>query len=234
MKPNPGHLPGVEEIAGEGYGELFDYYPKTAAGEIDEHDGDFYYGRNVIWAGDQGRMVRADPDYLQHVWGNIFDPDKLAAIVSGIEEADERLVFVAPYGTASKIDLQSVKESHEYAEDEGLDRPYTTGDEELDRYLVEPEQVLYEYADEPGDEAWEEARADIEDRLQEALANDEGDLGQWVVTIRDGNHRAFGALMAGEPYVYVMLSDNQMQDLQVARDNGTLTDKQRELLDMLD
>lgn len=220
-------------MAAEGYGELSDYYPKTAAGEIDEHDGDFYYGRNVVWAGEQGRMVRADPDYLQHIWGNIFDPDKLAAIVSGIEEADDRLVFVAPYGTVGRIGLQDVKESHEYAEDEGLDRPYTTGNDELDRYLVDRDDVLDEYGDE-GDLDRVQAEKDLDAALAEAVQDGAGDLGEWVVTIRDGNHRAFGALMAGEPYVYVMVSDNQMQDLHDARDNGTLTDEQDELLEMLD
>ena len=54
------------------------------------------------------------------------------------------------------------------------------------------------------------------------------------MTIRDGNHRAFGALVAGEPYVYVMVSDNQLQDLRDAEEKGTLTDEQQELLERLD
>lgn len=234
-RPNQGHLPGLVELADMGAGNFEDYYPQSAAGEVEYREGDLYYGRNVIWVGDEGRMIKADPEYTQHIWGNIFDEDKLAAVVSGIDEADDRVMFVAPYGDASRIDLQDVKESHEGGwEDDGLDRPYTTGDEELDRYLVDPEEVLYEYGDEPGDETWEEARADIEERMEAAVAGGEGDLGQWVVTIRDGNHRAFGALIAGEPYVYVMLSDNQVQTIRDYAEKGNLPEQYAELLDMLD
>ena len=156
MRPNQGHLPGVEAMAVAGYGELEDYFPKTAAGEMEYSDENLYYGRNVMWDGDEGRMVRAYPEYTQHIWGNIFDADKLAAIVSGIEQAEDRLVFTAPYGTVGRIGLDEVKESHEYFEDEGLDRPYTTGDEELDRFLVDEDEVLDEYG-EAGDEERDEA-----------------------------------------------------------------------------
>lgn len=232
-RPNQGHLPGVEQIAIEGSGELEDYFPKTGAGELSEEQGDLYYGRNIIWIGDEGRMMRAYPDYTQHIWGNIFDPDKLAAVVSGVDEAKDRLMFFAPYGTVGRIGLQEVKESHDYFADEGLDRPYTTDNEELDRFLVDPDDVLDDYG-EPGDDERTEREADIRQELADAVANDDGDLGAWVVTIRDGNHRAFGALLSGEPYVYVMVSDNQMQDLEEAQKKGTLTDEQAELLEMLD
>jgi hypothetical protein len=234
-RPNQGHLPYLTELADTGHGDFEDYYPLSAAGEVPHHESDLYFGRNVIWVGDEGRMLKVDPDYAQHTWGNTFDKDKLAAVVSGIENADDRVMFYAPYGDALRIELEDVKESQEGGwEDDSLDRPYTTGDEELDRYLVDPEDVLSEYGDEPGDEAWEEAREDIGERLQEAVADNEGDLGQWAITIRDGNHRSFGALIAGEPYVYVMLSDDQWYTIKGRADKGQLTEQDVELLEMLD
>jgi hypothetical protein len=216
-----------------GVGEFEDYFPQSASGEMAGEE-PAYFGRNVIWIGDEGRMVRASPDYTQHIWGNIFDEDKLAAVVSGIKEAEGRTYFVAPYGTISKIDLNSVRESMSYWEDEGLDRPYTTGDDDLDAYVKDPEQALQDetYA-EPGDKEWEEAKAEFEEQLQDAVDSDDGDLGEWVVTVRDGNHRTFGSFLAGEPYTWVMLSDNQYQDLMHAKKKGTLTEDQKELLEML-
>jgi hypothetical protein len=232
-RPNQGHLPGVQLMLEQGEGALEDYFPETAAGEMEVLDENLYYGRNVIWDGYEGRMIRAYPDYTQHIWGNIFDADKLAAVVSGIDEAEDRLVFTAPYGTASRIDLETVAESQSGWEDDGLDRPYTTGDDELDRFLLDEAEVLDEYG-EPGDEDRDEAAQDLRERLSEAVRDDEGDLGQWVVTIRNGNHRGFGAFLAGEPYVYVMLSANQVQDLREGVSKGTLTDEDKELLELLD
>jgi len=233
-RQNPGHLPSVTEIAEQGYGEFEDYFPASAAGEMDTDQGDAYHGRNVIWLGDEGRMFRVDPDYLTHIWGNIFDEDKLAAVVNGIEQAEERVTFFAPYGQVTKVGLDEVRESIQYADDEGLDRPLSTGDEELDQYLIDPEEVLEEYAD-PDDEPKEFAskKAEFDRQLREAVDSDEGDLGSWTATIRDGNHRAFGALVAGEPYIWMILYDNDYQDLVQSIKAGTPTDEQLELWELL-
>lgn len=229
MKPNQGHLASVEALAEEGSGDFEDYYPESASGELKDEQTP-YFVRNVIWIGDEGKMLRADPQYMQHIFGNIFDPDKLAAIVNGIHDSDERTYFYAPYGTASRVNLQDIAESQAYWEDEGLDRPLTTGGEELDRYLADSSEVLSEYGEE-GDEEWKEAKERLDEEAADASG---GDLGEWVVTVRDGNHRAFGAVLAGEPYVYVRLEDNQYQDLMLAKKKGTLTESEAELLEMLD
>jgi hypothetical protein len=222
---NQGHLQSVGEIAEQGFGFLEDYYPESASGELLKEcpEEDRAYARDVVWCGRKGEMLRVGPDYLQHIWGNIFDPNKLAAVVTGVQQAPERIGFYAPVATVSKIDLTSVKESIEYDVDEGLDRPYTTGDEELDKYLVDPDEVLdtyaasWDYEEEEDDPDYKAARQnakeEIERRLVEAVAHNEGDLGQWEVTVRNGNHRAFGALIAGEPYIFVWLDDNQLQEL---------------------
>lgn len=193
---NPGDVEWLEDLAEEGEGYFDDYYPVSAAGEMEPSDP--YYGRNVIWDGIDGRMMRVGPRYARAIEGNIFDPDKLAAVRDGILEAEDRVVLTAPYGTASVVTPQDVKESIEYANDYP-DYVLTTGDDELDRWLVEGDNYIL--------------RHDLQQRLAVAVARNEGDLGEIIFTFRDGNHRAFGAFAAGEPYVYAILEDNQFQDL---------------------
>jgi len=233
-RSNPGHLPGLADLAEWGTGEFEDYYPSSASGEIFEEwpspPHDYYSGRRVVWIGTEGRMIRAQPEYLQHIWGNIFDQDKLAAVASGISSATGPVGIIAPYGQAGVIDPVRVKESIEYAEDEGLDEPYTTGDEELDAYLTDPGAAIEERAD-LEESSEEEARALFEAELAAAVAAGDGDLGEIAVTVRDGNHRAFGALLGGEPYVYVMLMDNDYQRLMEGRYPLSGDDKLREALE---
>jgi hypothetical protein len=196
---NPGSLARLEALADEGSGDFEEHYPQSARGEYDAEAEDIYYGRDVLWIGTEGRMVKVDPDYAMAIWGNTFDADKLAAVVQGIRDADDRVVFVAPYGTVVKIDPTVVKESIEYADEEEMDRPYTTGDEELDRYLVDPDE-------------FKGRKREMQAKLKVAVKRSSGDLGKFQFTIRDGNHRAFGAMLAGEPYIYMIVADNQMQD----------------------
>lgn len=42
---------------------------------------------------------------------------------------------------------------------------------------------------------------------------DERDIGKLLYTMRDGNHRVFGALIGGEKHVWMNLADNQLQDV---------------------
>lgn len=229
---NQGHYSSVESLAEEGFGEFGDYFPESARGDLTDEQTP-YFGRNVVWVGDDGKMIRADSQYVLHIFGNIFDADKLSAVVSGIRDSEDRVYFYAPYGTVSRIGTAVVAESQQYWEDEGLDRPYTTGDEELDRYLVDADSVLGDYGEE-GDAEWMENKSRIEGEIKDAVDSDDGDLGGWVVTVRDGNHRTFGALVAGEPYVYVRVASNQIQDLRRDEAAGALSDEDEELLGMLE
>lgn len=42
---------------------------------------------------------------------------------------------------------------------------------------------------------------------------DESDIGQFIYQIRDGNHRVFGAFLAGEKKAWIHLSKNRLQDV---------------------
>jgi hypothetical protein len=238
MVPNASHLDGVARLVEEAEAETLDdfeaYYPASASGELAEDVGDaeLYAGRDVVWIGSPGRMVRVDPAYVRHIEGNIFYGDKLAAVVAGIRAAEDRVPFVAPYGQATKIGLQDIAESQEYWEDEGLDRPLTTGDEDVDAYLVDAAGYLDHFG-EPGDEEYEEAKQEMDEAVA-ALEKGDGDFGEWTFVVRDGNHRAFGALIAGEPYVWMILTDNDYQDLREQAENGFRAPEYAELWGMLE
>lgn len=220
---NPDQWHTWASLAEEGHGSCEDHYPVSAEGEeselLDERY-DAYYGRNVIWLGRTGEMFRAYPRYIEAIEGNIFDEDQLAAVVDCIESSPSRVPFIAPVADVVLIDPTTVRESMEYEPDD----PWTTGDNELDEWLQDPEEYILSNLgmgldDEDG--TWQEAadalHAEMKERLQDAVDNNEGDLGKFVVQIRDGNHRAFGALASGEPYIYVWLIDWALQD---ARDGS--------------
>lgn len=218
---NPSHFQSVVDLAETGHGTFEDFeelYPESARGEIKARKRDLYYGRNVIWAGDHGRMIRVSPENIEHIWGNIFDADQLAAIVAGIRDADDRVIFYAPYGEVSFVEIQDIKESIEafaHGDDDGMDAPLSTGDEDLDKWILDREEFIDDliWDRDVQFEEYTNLVREMNERLQEAIDTNQGDLGSLRFQIRDGNHRAFGALLAGEPYIYMIVSDNQMQDL---------------------
>lgn len=224
---NPGDLQALESLldtSNASYEDFEDYYPASARGDLEEEAEQYpdtvYVARNVVWLGTEGKMLRVDPDYAYHIQGNIFDSDKLGAVVEGVVHHPTKVHFYAPYGTASKIDVNDVRESLQYEDDD----PLSTGDDDLDEYLLDPDAFLEEY---------EEDRDEMEQALVEAEEEGSGDLGSWTFTFRDGNHRAFGSLLADEPYVWAILEDNQYQDLVEAKKRGTMTEEQKELWEML-
>jgi hypothetical protein len=186
--------------------EFEDYFPETAKGEYSVRRRDLYTGVNVRWDGYEGRMIRVTPDEAVQMDQNIFDPYKLAAVVYAVEHHPEKLTFIAPYGSVTKIGLEDIRESIQYGDED----PLTTGDEVLDEYLADPEEALALY---DGDERLE-LQNELEEGLRDVVALEEGNIGDIRVQIRDGNHRAFGALIGGEPYIWVIVSDNQMQDIE--------------------
>jgi len=183
------------------------YDPSEYYEDMDERDKgsyeDTYCVRDVCWVGERGRMVRVSQDQIYPIQGNEFDQTKYNAVISKIRQSEGQTYFYAPYGDMSLINVDDIKESIEYGDDYGLSRQLTTGDEDLDQFLVSDEED-YE----------EEELAVLQESLAYAISNQDGDIGNLMFQVRDGNHRAFGAFGAGEPYIWVMLSSNQYNDIQ--------------------
>jgi len=207
-----------------------EYYPATATGTYPvEYEGNLYRGGNVVWNGIEGHMVRVPSENV--VWNsqNLLDGDKLIAIAEGINSIrDYDVIFTAAWGEIHKVTLEKVKESIEYQKD----TPYevlTTGDEELDEFLIDPGEVIITYHDTDEPEKFCEKLQEFREAVQDAVDNEEGDLGDWHFTPVDGHHRLFGAILSGEPYVWVMLSGNQISSAQRGE-----TEDDRERAEMLE
>jgi hypothetical protein len=201
-----------------GYDE--DFYPDLGSDEIKretEFD-NLYHGRNVIWIGESGKMVKADSHYVYPIQGNIFYEEKISQLAEKIASSPEKMVLHAPYGEMSKVGLSEVEESIQYQEDYSH-APLTTGDEDLDEYLKDKEEYLNnnaEYDDEYEviKSSYDELKDELELQLKKAEESGDGDLGEFIFQIRDGNHRAFAAINAGEKYIWLMISKNQMQNIE--------------------
>ena len=191
------------------------FYPRSARGDDLTYVGEeVHWGRNVGWPGTPREMVSVDPDYAFPIEGNLFDWDKLASVAEGIRSAPGRVTLRPGYGEFFVINRGDIAESLQYGEDQTLGRSYTTGDEELDAYLMDPEDAI---SDRDflavGERGYKTALARFEKELRQAERNQDGDFGELAVQVRDGNHRTFGAILAGEPVVWLTISRNQLQDL---------------------
>ena len=63
-------------------------------------------------------------------------------------------------------------------------------------------------------ESYDKLKSELELQLKEAEESGSGDLGKFIFQIRDGNHRAFAAIEAGEKYIWIKISDNQIQNIE--------------------
>lgn len=227
---NPSTVESLRQSISD-YGPKFarkfeEFYPHSAAGELRPHATEkLYKGKKVHWIGTPGHMVRVTPDYVRNLEGNIFDPEKLAAVSWFIRRSDEPVIMRPGYGqVVATTSIDDIAESLQYAKDAeifGEDRTLSTDDEELDAYLKDPKAYLSDnirWYDGPGSESDDEAvakaglRAQMEEKKAEAVREGWGDLGARRFTILDGNHRSFGALLAGEPYIWIRLLENDYQD----------------------
>jgi hypothetical protein len=185
--------------------------------EEDVDPGSVYWGdrRGVGWIGTPGTMMKLGWDQLQATQFNPFEWEKVAAFAEIIRSGDGVLI-PAPDAMLLRVDLTQVEESQQAALTDELDssfgmtRPFTSGDEELDEYLRDSDEYTEEHADEYGDEETDEYEdqaeklmADMAARAEDAVAGGGGDLGKLVAFLRDGNHRAFGAQLAGQSHVWV-------------------------------
>jgi len=101
-----------------------------------------FVGKNVIWYGDPDQMIVIPAEDVHGMSGNIYDYEKLQFVVDLILESPELVEFECSYGIGSVVTLIDIRE-HQEAEvqdrfmidQDGHDRPYSTGDNELDKYI---------------------------------------------------------------------------------------------------
>ena len=115
-------LTSLAALLVDSWTDLEDHYPETAADTLEGDRGD-----RVFWAGNvgymgptDGTMVPVAAEYLTPIWGNIFDSDKLSALV---QAAQERSIVVTPgYANFNVITANDVRESQEYEDDDEVVR----------------------------------------------------------------------------------------------------------------
>lgn len=163
-------------------------------------------GRRLAWAPNAAHPVlRVGPDQVIATAGNLFDPVKLATFASMIRSGDIRAAHM-PMAHSDVVRIIDVEETQQARPDDlafdGMTRPFTTGDEDLDAYLRDPDEYV-----EANEIYSEDVRAEMDAAKATAAAEGWGDIGTQVVRLNSGNHRAFAAFMAGEPYIFVELLD---------------------------
>lgn len=192
---------------------LADFYPKSASRELEPYQGWISMrDRGVRWFVEPGSAVWIESRYLRPIPGNIFDEHKLGAVAKAVKEArrsGEPVPMYAGYGQVHRLTPEWIAESLAYRDD-NLGQPFSTGDQDLDDWLVRWYQSGYGSKRTGGDL---EEDAEMKERLALAGLHGQGDLGKWTATVRDGNHRTFGAVLGGEEKVAIRLYDNDEQDL---------------------
>lgn len=185
---------------------LRSFYENSSDGTLTPYHGWVgIQGRGVEWYVPSGLAVVLPYRMVRPIDGNIFDSSKLGAVASSIRRAanrGERVPLYAGYGQVYQIDSQFVAESLCY----GDGAPFTTGDTRLDDWLKRKNL---------GETTPKEDVA-FERILKRAVDLRQGDLGQFAATVRDGNHRTFGAILGGEQEVAIRLYDNDIEEVREA------------------
>lgn len=184
----------------------------------DDRRKDPYYGRNIIWYGEKGRMVKVTPQNSEPMWGNIFDNNKINDTAKAIRNSEDRAEFNAPLAHITIIDILYIEENLQANEhgdlmyDPAIDdvHIFTTGDDELDAYLLNSEEFLDDNSYD--DEERQELEAAMENYKKQAQAEEWGDVGNLHITLRDGNHRRVAAFRSGEPFIWATVATQGLKD----------------------
>ena len=190
------------------FGDHYDTLDKRDTVGYDE-----YYGRNIIWLGEKGKMIKATPHNSEPIWGNIFDADKTEQTADDIRYSEDRVKFYAPYGMVTIIDIQDIEENIQAAAhgdlmfDPAIDdyHLYSTDDDDLDAYLLDSEEYI-------GDNAFDDDEItsltnEMEQMKLDAQSEGWGDIGDISIQVRDGNHRRTAAFASGESHIWVTVVD---------------------------
>lgn len=240
------------DLIQDGYNLCFEAFEPTIDPQVKKLSARFV-GRGVTWYGSPQQMIVIHKDYVDGMWGNIYDHEKMDELTEMIRNHDENVEIECSYAQGSIVNFQQIKEEQESFADgrfetdyDGKRKPASIGDDQLDSYIGSKylEEVgkygtdlsmfvpfkfklaLAEGNDEGlaekfksmlqeklGDDVTENEINDfieIELELRNAIANDGGDLNTFRAELRDGHHRVFGAINAGEIYVCMNLDKDDI------------------------
>jgi hypothetical protein len=129
-------------------GEYFD----NKLSEDDKKHTATYVGRGVTWFGHPGSMVVIHKDYVDGMFGNIYDSDKLSSLTDMIKYSEDNIELECSYGYGTIVDLDDIKEHQEAVRSDrfnsdydGIKEPLSLGDDDLDMYITDGgiEELLY-------------------------------------------------------------------------------------------
>lgn len=179
----------------ESDGNFHDYYDSSYKAEI-PYGYKLYPAKNVVWIGKEGETLRMDSSNVLSRQDNIFDHKKVSAVAKHILESDDRVTLETPPCHITILDSRDIAENLQ--EDVyGLEQNFTTGDDELDEILS-----TYDW-EEYVEEQWGYTVDEVYAMMKECDDNQYGDCGSMYAILRDGNHRAQGAMASGEHEIFV-------------------------------
>jgi hypothetical protein len=111
-----------------------------------------YIGRGVTWYGDPNQMIVIHKNYVDGMWGNIYDMDKFNYVVDMIRDSEENVEFECSYAMGSLVGFTDIKEEQQskYSgrfeiDYEGKKEAASTGDNTLDTYVGNEDYMDEEY-----------------------------------------------------------------------------------------
>jgi hypothetical protein len=216
-----------------------------------------FTGRAVTWYGDPYQMIGIDKDYVDGMFGNIYDNDKLESVKQLINNSEDNVEFECSYAHGNVLNFTDIKEQQEsvfggnFGTDyDGTDKAASIGNEELDNYIGNEEldetelmsietwdnsdlydllnakrfSLIYNIEISTLDKEVQELDdlsendlnyykrfIEVERQLKEAVDNEDGDIGDFRIQLRDGHHRVMGAISSGEKYVCVNLAKDDIE-----------------------
>lgn len=97
--------------------------------EAREHGDVIRHGNKTSWVGRKGSILKINPDFARAVYGNIFDPQKLAAVSDAVSSGSNP-TFIVGYADVVLIDASRVEDDQSAYESGELmtDRPFDKRD----------------------------------------------------------------------------------------------------------
>jgi len=164
---------------------------------------------NINWYIRKG-TVKVDSDYIIPTHGNIWNFSKMLAIKNYLEDGG-KLNLPSVLGTINKVSLTEIAEDYDTRDEDllafGKSRRFTTSIEELDEYInVNYVKDINRIKEIEEDYPEFKGYLKLMKKGKKPKGIDLGDFGKTYANIGNNvNHRVFGAILAGEPYIYIGL-----------------------------